>query len=72
MKKIIFIITILFISCETQKSEMIDLFNAENDPNVSCYRIPSIITASGKHSFITLAKKIASVLNSKITKKVDY
>ena len=45
MKKIIFLITILFVSCETQKSEIIDLFNPDNDPNVSCYRIPSIITA---------------------------
>jgi hypothetical protein len=44
MKKIIFLLTILFISCETQKSEIIDLFNADNDPNVSCYRIPSITT----------------------------
>ena len=34
-----------FFSCETQKSDLIDLFNAKNDPNVSCYRIPSIITA---------------------------
>ena len=71
MKKIIFLLTILFISCETQKSEMIDLFNAENDPNVSCYRIPSIITAVNGDLITMIDERVPSCGDLKWSRDIN-
>ena len=71
MKKIIFVLTILFISCETQKSEIIDLFNAENDPNVSCYRIPSIMTAVNGDLIAMIDERVPSCGDLKWSKDIN-
>ena len=71
MKKIIFLLTILFISCETQKLEIIDLFNAENDPNVSCYRIPSIITAVNGDLIAMIDERVPSCGDLKWSRDIN-
>ena len=71
MKKIIFLLSILFISCETQKSEIIDLFNAENNPNVSCYRIPSIITAVNGDLIAMIDERVPSCGDLKWSRDIN-
>jgi sialidase-1 len=71
MKKIIFLLNILFISCETQKSDIIDLFNAENDPNVSCYRIPSIMTAVNGDLIAMIDERVPSCGDLKWSRDIN-
>ena len=71
MKKIIFLITILLISCETQKSQTIDLFNAENDANVSCYRIPSILTAVNGDLIAMIDERVPSCGDLKWSRDIN-
>ena len=61
----------IFISCETQKSEIIDLFNAENDPNVSCYRIPSIITAVNGDLIAMIDERVPSCGDLKWSRDIN-
>lgn len=70
MNKIIIVfICIISLSCSAQKTideqeEKVlvfkDLFNAENNPNVSCYRIPALVTAPNGDLIAAIDERIPS------------
>ena len=63
--------TLVFISCETQKLGIIDLFNAENNTNVSCYRIPSIITAPNGDLIAMIDERVPSCGDLKWSRDIN-
>ena len=63
---------ILFDSSVSQNQlEFIDLFNAENNPEVSCYRIPSIITASNGDLIAVIDERVPSCGDLKWSRNIN-
>ena len=63
---------ILFDSSVSQNQlEFIDLFNAENNPEVSCYRIPSIITASNGDLIAAIDERVPSCGDLKLSRDIN-
>ena len=60
--KNIFLIFLITVNIQFSQNQFdyTDLFNAENNPEVSCYRIPSIITAINGDLIAAIDERVPS------------
>ena len=60
--KNIFLIFLITVNIQFSQNQFdyTDLFNAENNPEVSCYRIPSIITATNGDLIAAIDERVPS------------
>ena len=74
MKKLLLILTIFFSNISySQKSNLkfYDLFNSENNHKVSCYRIPSIITALNGDLIVAIDERVPSCGDLKLSRDIN-
>ena len=74
MKKLLLILTIFFSYVSySQKSNLkfYDLFSSEENPEVSCYRIPSIITTMNGDLIVAIDERVPSCGDLKWSRDIN-
>ena len=71
--KNIFLIFIITVNIQFSQNQFVykDLFNAENNPEVSCYRIPSIITATNGDLIAAIDERVPSCGDLKWSRDIN-
>ena len=71
--KNIFLIFLITINIQFSQNQFdhTDLFNAENNPEVSCYRIPSIITATNGDLIVAIDERVPSCGDLKWSRDIN-
>jgi len=74
MKQVILILIVFFsyVSC-SQKSNLkfYDLFSSKENPEISCYRIPSIITATNGDLIAAIDERVPSCGDLKLSRDIN-
>ena len=68
---LVFIFNIINFQLAQEKLEFVDLFNSKNNPKVSCYRIPSIITASNGDLIAAIDERVLSCDDLKSNRDIN-
>ena len=71
--KNIFLIFLIATNIQFSQNQFdfIDLFNAENNPEVSCYRIPSLITAANGDLIAAIDERVPSCGDLKWSRDIN-
>ena len=71
--KNIFLIFLITVNIQFSQNQFdyTDLFNAENNPEVSCYRIPSIITAINGDLIAAIDERVPSCGDLKWSRDIN-
>ena len=71
--KNIFLIFLITVNIQFSQNQFDykDLFNAENNPEVSCYRIPSIITATNGDLIAAIDERVPSCGDLKWSRDIN-
>ena len=71
--KNIFLIFLITVNIQFSQNQFVykDLFNAENNPEVSCYRIPSIITATNGDLIAAIDERVPSCGDLKWSRDIN-